>query len=976
MAHRLFLLLLLAAATQGALSQSFQSFQLINHDTLHITNCHGEPFRITQSQSTGVLSESLDAYILIETNGVPFDVLTYMTQGNATNRITFKIWDGDSATGTLITDFSGLTLMPTTVTVFSGRLTAHLYRADSSDINFSFELDWYNNPSFASSCLNDIDSLRVTQLTNTTARLQWACPVSPCQLQYGNTTRTIYNNEAYLTGLVPDSEYTVTVLPYSDLDRPCCARTITFRTECDPYIGCPDLTDFQSGSVRAYYGVFYSPYENIGFVNLGSNQVDSRHTVHTDTTETDPCTGNLLRTVCPGTRSSVRLGNWNAGSEAEALEYYLYIDTNLYAFLLLHYAVVLQNPDHGSSDQPHFTMEIRDYGGNVIDPICGRADFAASSSLGWNSYAAHQNVWKDWTTLGFDMTPYHGQTVKVRFTTRDCKQGAHYGYAYFSAECRLNSATTEYCGETEVNTITAPDGFNYLWYYNNPADTVSTAQSVTFTNTDALLHCRLISKENPTCYVTLNTYAGHRWPQAVIDTLATESLGCDGYKVYFINRSVVTNDNGDTVDWHCETARWYFGDAYMSYSYTPQHIYRDSGDYIVTLISGIANNSCRDTTHFTLHIPDFYIPALKDTFACDTFWINDVAYPTDGLGPSYRVHHADDCDTLYTLNLHILPSPHYEMPPDTFCYSATYSWRNQTAGDPHITDTTSYRLVDRLLAANGCDSTISIRLVQLPPDRIGISSQPDCSNKRYTLTATTDLPYLSWSSMPHDTSLDGHESDRTLLVAPASTTIYTVTSDHRDTLYCPTSVALTLQPTEFPQAQLAVNPAILTYDHPEFDAHDLSRYASRQWGLQTFPGNGDTLFLAEPSAHLHYTLDNFDIDSLKVILTVIDNYCYDTTHLTLPFVRTSVWAPNVFTPSEDANRLFAPLARGLLATELYIYDRAGRLVFITQDLGQGWDGTSDGRPCPQGTYVWLLRYQAADYPDVWRTTSGSVTLIR
>ena len=116
MAHRLFLLLLLAAATQGALSQSFQSFQLINHDTLHITNCHGEPFRITQSQSTGVLSESLDAYILIETNGVPFDVLTYMTQGNATNRITFKIWDGDSATGTLITDFSGLTLMPTTVT--------------------------------------------------------------------------------------------------------------------------------------------------------------------------------------------------------------------------------------------------------------------------------------------------------------------------------------------------------------------------------------------------------------------------------------------------------------------------------------------------------------------------------------------------------------------------------------------------------------------------------------------------------------------------------------------------------------------------------------------------------------------------------------------------------------------------------------------------------------------------------------------
>ncbi|MBP5542097.1 MAG: gliding motility-associated C-terminal domain-containing protein [Bacteroidales bacterium] len=976
LAHRLLLLLLLLATAQGAVSQVV-TYTLVNHDTLRVSNCHGDNVRLEFPYST--VRDSIDMHFVLETNGTPFSISVSMNQyiSGSASRATLKLWNGDSATGTVLLDTSA-TNIGQLIQVSSGRLTGRLQRPDTTSFSLSVSIAWYANQTFNSTCQYDVDSLRVTSLTHNTAMLRWASGANSCRISYGGITQTIMGHEAYLQNLAPDSVYTVTVLPLADASRPCCARTITFRTNCTPYTGCPNFTDFQSGSVRAYRGTTSRPYDTIGFVDFGSNDYwFSRHTVHTDTTETDPYTGDLLRTVYPGLRSSVRLGNRNIHSEAEALEYFLYIDTSFYAFLLLHYAVVLQNPGHAPSAQPRFRMEVLDGDGQVIDPVCGVADFRASGDLGWNEDSYEENVWKDWTTVGFDMTPYHGQIVKVRFTTYDCSAGLHYGYAYFCAECSLNSASTEYCGATDTNTLTAPDGFNYLWYYNNPADTISTAQTVTFGNSDAMLHCRLISKENPVCYVTLNTYAGHRWPQAdgaIFDEL---SLGCDGYQIQFVNNSVVTNNDGDTVDLHCETARWYFGDAYMSYEYNPHHIYRDSGDYTITLVAGIANNSCRDTFQFPVHIPDFYVPALKDTFACDTMWFDGVDYTLEGLGPSYRVHHPGGCDTMYTLNIHLLHSPVTVLPVDTFCYRDTYIWHELAAGDPHITDTAHWRLVGHEPAANGCDSILVLNLVQLPPAHLSVYSKADCSNKKYHVTVTSEFPYLHWSSDPYDTCITGHETDSSILVIPATPTVYTVTTDYRDTTYCPTSYSFTLAPADFPKAAIEVLPQILTYEQPEFDAYDISRlYPSRWWGLQIFPGDGDTVLLYETSPHLHYRLEDYDIDSVKVILSVSNEACHDTTHLTLPLIKVAIWAANVFTPSEYTNNRFTPITTGILESELFIYDRAGRQIFNTRDLQQGWDGTHGGVSCPQGAYVWLLRYRAEDFPDTWQTATGSVTLLR
>ena len=118
------------------------------------------------------------------------------------------------------------------------------------------------------------------------------------------------------------------------------------------------------------------------------------------------------------------------------------------------------------------------------------------------------------------------------------------------------------------------------------------------------------------------------------------------------------------------------------------------------------------------------------------------------------------------------------------------------------------------------------------------------------------------------------------------------------------------------------------------------------------------------------------VDSLNVVLAVDNGYCTDTVSRTIPMIRTTVWAPNVFTPYLESNNRFQVITSGISNAELHIYNREGLLVFSTTDLGVPWDGTHNGRPCMQGAYTWRLYYVADDFPEKPQVKVGTVTLIR
>ena len=945
-----------------------QTLYMQNHDTLHAYNCQWHYGFIFPPQTS---SEAIDSWIVVHTYGSSITIGYSNNSPNAAN--------GDGC-WIEVTSQNSTTTFNTYNTpyldnhVFVGdTIVIHFHRA--AGITDSPSINWQCPPAF--SCAYT-PTVLANNITATTADLMlyWVGEPDTMVIDCGPMHMVTDSTTVHLTGLQPNTRYEASIRGLADSNYPCCARMIEFYTDAQPCTGEPDMQDLETYYCRCSYGTFWNPYQSAGRIDLGPQEKQSRHTLHTDPTETDPRTGNLLHTVCPGTSRSVRLGNWNNGGEAEAISYKLHVDTLIYSLLILRYAVVLQNPDHVPSLQPRFRLEILDTNLNVIDTNCGTADFIANSALGWYSYPATGTIWKDWTTVGFDLTPYHGQTILLRFTTYDCGQIAHYGYAYYNAECIPRSVATESCGPVDSNSATAPDGFLYSWYTTSPNEVLSTQQQYTFLTHDAYVYCRLTSTENAQCHVTMSSYTGNRWPHAVADTLATVNT-CQGYKVTFVDRSTVVNNLGQSRGERGESRRWYFDDGDTSTLIAPQHIFRDTGWHQVTLVSGIAGDLCTDTTVFSIYAPERVFTNEWDTLkACDSLHFTDGRwYPRDTT--LFLRHDVGDCDSIDIYHFSIHPSFHAGQETDTFCYTDTYSWHGQTAGQVGTDSTLTFTLSDSLVTVHNCDSVYTIALVQLgrtPPD---ISWRSDCQHKAYILTAHSPLPYIHWDASPNDSLLDGHRTDSIVYVMPYSTSQYYLTTDYRPTPFCPTRDTVTLLPVTFPEARLYVQPEAVNADHPVLVAIDLSREtSSRSWQMLYYPDGMDTLFLADTTGTLRHTLGDLTLDSLQVILSVSNSICHDTARSTVPVLRTLFWAPNVFTPGEGTNNRFTLVGTGLLQTELSIYNREGLLVYRTTDLDSGWDGTREGRPCPQAAYVWHLRYRSAAYPDAWQTATGTVTLLR
>ena len=135
------------------------------------------------------------------------------------------------------------------------------------------------------------------------------------------------------------------------------------------------------------------------------------------------------------------------------------------------YAAVFDDAGHIAEEQPYFKAEVFDANGVAI--ACG--DFkstAGDGSSGWQDGPGNTK-YKDWSTVIVPLTAYIGQNVTVEFTTGDCSQGGHYGYAYVEASCtplEIIPSATSVCGAPVI--LNAPSPFNgtYLW---NTGDTTS-----------------------------------------------------------------------------------------------------------------------------------------------------------------------------------------------------------------------------------------------------------------------------------------------------------------------------------------------------------------------------------------------------------------------------------------------------------------------------------------------------------------------
>jgi hypothetical protein len=150
------------------------------------------------------------------------------------------------------------------------------------------------------------------------------------------------------------------------------------------------------------------------------------------------------------------------------------------ALMIYYYAVVLQAYNHQAFQQPMFRIEMLDCSGNPI--TCGEYLVVASGAApGFTLASGTTDVYyKSWTPVFLDLTSYINSCVTVRFTTVDCTQSGHYGYAYIDAICKpmdITGVTTICAGSS--TTLSAPDGGDtYEWTVQGNATVLGTSNSL------------------------------------------------------------------------------------------------------------------------------------------------------------------------------------------------------------------------------------------------------------------------------------------------------------------------------------------------------------------------------------------------------------------------------------------------------------------------------------------------------------------
>ena len=362
------------------------------------------------------------------------------------------------------------------------------------------------------------------------------------------------------------------------------------------YSSCPSVYDLGNPRTACTFGTWSSG--NI-VEQQGLNPL--RHELITSPGY-DNYTGLLLPTIPPGESASIKLGNNDSQSQFESVTFFYKVDTTQSDLLILRYAAVLENPNHGDSEQPKFTFEILDSTGTPINSDCYSASYIASTSLGWNTSPTIANVlWKDWTTIGADLSGVHGQLVSIRLTTYDCSLGAHFGYAYFTLGCHQRQIQATHCQDTSY--YSAPDGFTYEWYPDGqPNNIVATTRDFT-TVSHERFHCRLGFIGAPAgtdCHTLISTSAPlPQYPvsQFTIDTIDT--VDCHLRLRLVADSRIVTEYSSDSLVSE-PASQWQFFVDSLPHVADTLIVTLVPGTHTLRLVTGMPGRPCTDTLTRTL----------------------------------------------------------------------------------------------------------------------------------------------------------------------------------------------------------------------------------------------------------------------------------------------------------------------------------------------------------------------------------------
>jgi gliding motility-associated-like protein len=777
---------------------------------------------------------------------------------------------------------------------------------------------------------------------------------------------------------------------------------------------CPANIDFEFGDFTNWTCYTGSVTQQNG-VNIvlvtPSGPVSGRHTLIDNSSAglVDPYGG--FPVLCPnGSGYSIKLGNNQTSRQAERVSYSFTIPAGQTEYSLVYqYAVVFQDPNHQPQEQPRFTAKVYDVSTNDY-VSCATFDFVATSNLpGFVHAPGATNVWyKPWTSVTLNLSGFAGKTVIVEFTTADCTQGAHFGYAYVDVNIGCTSPVRggNFCPGTTSLTLNAPFGYqHYYWYTSDMSQLLGTDSSLTITPPPAVntvYALDIVPYPGFGCRDTV--YATVKPAQAPVADAGADQSICYGKEVTLGAAAMP----GNSYSWFPSAG---LNDPAAA---TPSASPTNDTKYVLTATN--INSGCarQDSvvvkvgpqlfTEFSVNAPDQCINNNNFQFTNPNppellyQWKFGDGSTSTQLNPIHRydkpgafsvqliTSSMEGCadSSSQDVNVFDLPKGSITSPSTNICEGipfiltssggVNYNWYRdgQLAGTSGIsgfnaTQPGKYTVI--VIDEHGCqqtgDNSVALTITKKPVadfsfDKYCVELPTTFTNKSIV---NNSLPVQYVWDFGNNTSSDQHDAVVHFGNAGAFNVKLSVTP-----VACP-QLTSTIEKTVTIQKPVPGNnyaPKNAIENRPlQLKARDIG--TSYEWMPATWLGS---IF----SSQTAYTGNKEQQYRIKIInpsgCTTVD------TQLVKIFKEIEVYVPKAFTPNNDGqNDRMYPFLVGIKELKSFrIINRWGAVVYESKTDLPGWDGMYKGKPQPMDGYVWEAQANDLDGKTVIR--KGSFTLIR
>jgi len=723
---------------------------------------------------------------------------------------------------------------------------------------------------------------------------------------------------------------------------------------------------------------------------------------------------------CPnGSGHSIRLGNNEAGTQAEGVSYDFTIPASANVYnLIYNYAVVFQDPAHQPSEQPRMEIEISNVSDNTVISCSSFTFYPIGSALPGFELSPSSGdgtpVWfKKWTAVSINLDGLAGKRIRLFFKTADCTFRRHFGYAYIdvNTECSDKFIGANFCPDDTAVSVTAPYGYEtYTWYNSSFTQVLGTSQTLTFVPPPAT---------GTSLAVVLTPYNGY----GCIDTLYTQLAD---------TLSMLANAGPDLVSCNKELVRigvppkpgW-------SYHWSPSTGLNDPNianplanpDFSTTYYLSIHHDGggCKsmDTVvvtadkidnSLTLQGKPIWCIGSGDSTVLNVQPADSIQWFQDGVAipgadkPRLKVmqsgeyyallHNHTGCTILSDIqdvNISSIPTPAFSVNNSAQCQLNNkfvftnnsiaavgimqYKWKFGDGDSASTKDAThvyrkagQYKVTMIANTNSECADSTELTIDVFINVVADFSISPVCTNLPMLPVNNTIEP---GTSPTHYLWTFGNGITSTLRNPPAqvySTAGNYIVSLSASTDQCPFPVSKLMRyafiDAPKPAVRYPLQIAVINYPLSlEARAFGNSILWAPSINLDD-PKSYTPVFIGHEAQQ--YTIE---IRTNSGCLTV-------DTQLVKVHPNVEVRVPSAFTPNKDGtNDFLQPLTIGIKSVNFFrVFNRWGQMIFETHNLNPGWDGRFKGTLLEMQTVVWMFEGIGVD--NVVYRKQGSSVLIR